>query len=74
MSSGKLNGYDLIGNKKTEALAKKFNQKSLVLEDSVAVSDSRSDLPLLNYCKRKIVVCHKRPAWSTNEMEVLLWN
>ena len=74
ISSGKLDGVDLIGSRKTEVLTKKFNLKSLKAEDSVAVSDSRSDLPLLNYCKRKIVVCQKRPAWSTNEMEVLLWN
>lgn len=73
-ATGKLSGYDLIRRKKTRKLRSVFHMNSLRNCESVAVSDSKSDLPLLNYCKKAIVVCKKKPRWLKKGMEVLIWN
>lgn len=71
--SGRLTNYDLIGNKKVKALKEILQMPTLKDCDSIAVSDSRSDLPLLNYCKKAVVVCKKTPSWIKRDMEVLIW-
>lgn len=70
---GKLQDYDLIGRNKVRKIKKILHKQTLRDGDSVAVSDSHSDLPLLKYCKKAVVVCKRRPNWVKKDMEVLLW-
>ena len=44
-------------------------------EMTVACSDSRSDLPMLSLCKRKIVLSEgKHQRWVTKDMEEIIWH
>ena len=74
MCTGKLYGYDLIRANKVKKLKYVFGVSSLKQIDSIAISDSKSDLPLLEYCRKAVVVCKKKPKWINSWMEVILWN
>ena len=41
----------------------------------VGITDSQSDLPLLNICKNKIVISkNQHQGWVTSDMEEIIWN
>ena len=74
----KFTGYylnkDCLGEYKIKMIKEYLSQMNVKGENSIAYSDSNTDLPLLNYCNTGVVVCKSVPAWAIeNRMEVLLW-
>jgi len=50
VTTGRLNGDSLFGQKKRQAAAEWINQRGIMARDVYFYSDSYTDLPLLEYC------------------------
>ncbi len=65
---------ECLGTEKVRMLDEYIQENKLVVSKKVCITDSPSDLPILNECERKIVIshrCHKE--WVTQNMEEVLW-
>lgn len=73
--TGRLNGPDCIGKEKIRLLKEKFDiTNDLKNWDSISYSDSKSDLPLLNFTKKSIVVTHQSSRWALkHKFKILIW-
>ena len=70
--TGFFTGKDCLGNAKLTLVCKQLG-KLLTDSQSVFYSDSATDLPLLKYCCKGVVVCTKIPDWATtHHLEVLV--
>ena len=54
--TGRYKGEDCMNNTKIKLLKEYFGRENLKTCDSIAYSDSKSDIPLLKYCRRGVVV------------------
>lgn len=72
-SVGCLKGVDIIGQNKVKALEKHMGDSMKETEFVLGVSDSVSDLPMLNLCKKKIVVSHGEHQSWVGDMEEIIW-
>lgn len=70
-SAGRIRNRDLIGKYKVKRLVEGLGMENLKNIDSIAVSDSKSDMPLFDYCSKNIVVCKEVPGWVGERMEIL---
>jgi len=74
LCTGKLSGADCMGHEKVARLTQTFHSSDIKNIDSISFSDSISDLPLLQYTRRAIVVTKKEKDWiNRNNFEILLW-
>lgn len=65
---------ECIGKGKMRDLEKAEKTIPKPREWSLACSDSRSDLPMLNLCKKKVVVSHNRHQdWVFADMQEIIW-
>ena len=73
--TGRLLGKDCMGKEKARIMSKEFGTANLKCIDSISYSDSRSDMPFLNYTRRAVVVARKKaPQWAVqHKFETLLW-
>lgn len=72
--SGTLDGKDCMNEEKVARMKKYFCKDNLKDIDSVSYSDSKSDLPFLNYTKKAVVVSNRNPKWAKNhKFDILLW-
>lgn len=71
---GKYIEPDCVRENKVKRLQQFYGVKDFRNIDSISFSDSISDLPMLNFTKRKVIVCKTKPYWMTDEMELLRWN
>ena len=60
--TGRYKGADCMNNNKVILLKKYFGRENLRDCDSAAYSDSKSDIPLLKYCRRGVAVIPKKSA------------
>ena len=76
--NGKCTGKMLtacMGEEKIRDLKYYMLENKIIGVFEVGLSDSDSDLPMLNLCKRKIVVSQaKHQDWVTEDMEEIVWN
>lgn len=75
--SGKYIGHDCLGNEKVNRLKRYFGiTNDFTNMDSVSYSDSKSDLPLLKFSKKGVVVSKKKElSWiKENKLETLIWD
>lgn len=63
---GCIDGLDCIGNNKITILNDYFKNEPVQEYQSIAYSDSLSDIPLLDYCKEGIVVSPEEKSWADN--------
>ena len=69
-ATGKLEGVDCMGENKVKLLEQRFDRKKIFSE---AVSDSYSDMPLLKWVDRGIVVA-QIPTWNKDyNLGVIYW-
>ncbi len=73
--TGKFDGYDCLNDNKIILLKRYFNRENLINYKSVAYSDSITDLPLLNYCQKGVVLSeNKSEKWvKENDFEEIIW-
>ena len=73
--TGNFDGYDCLNFNKIILLKRYFNKENLKNYNSVAYSDSITDLPLLNYCKKGVVVSKTgSEKWvKENNFEEIIW-
>ena len=75
--NGKCTGQllrECLGEEKVNMLDAYIQASGMEVSELVCVTDSRSDLPLLNRCGRKIIVSHSiHKKWVTQDMEELIW-
>ena len=65
---------DCLGKSKVELIKQYFYINKINGTFDIAVSDSVSDLPLLDLCRQKIVISHNRPQkWVREDMEEIIW-
>ncbi len=65
---------ECLMKEKVSMLYQWIQDNSLIVSEKVGVTDSMSDLPLLNECDRKIIISHKyHKEWVTKEMEEIIW-
>ena len=57
--TGRYKGVDCMNNNKVVLLRQYFGRENLRDCDSVAYSDSKSDIPLLKYCRKGVAVIRK---------------
>ena len=57
--TGRYTGDDCMNENKVKMLREYFGRESLRDCDSIAYSDSKSDIPLLRFCRRGVVVARK---------------
>lgn len=73
-SSGKI-VRDCLGRGKIEMLNARLGRRCLERYDVTGVTDSRSDLPMLGICGKKIVISHGRHQdWVSEDMEEVIWH
>lgn len=73
--TGKINGMDCIGKNKTALLERYFAKKLETSEFEAGISDSKSDMPMLALCRRKIIISkdvHQK--WAGSGMEEIIWH
>lgn len=77
VKNGRLTGKierDCIGAEKVEMLKAYIGKNKLNVSFEIGISDSSSDVPMLNLCKRKIVLSKERHQnWVGVEMEEIIW-
>lgn len=75
LCTGRYNGSDCIGTEKINKLTKLLGYADLKCIDSIAYSDSRSDISLLNYAKKAVVVSKgKSQSWAKEKAyEEIIW-
>lgn len=73
--TGIFDGYDCLNDNKIILLKKYFNSENLKNYNSVAYSDSITDLPLLNYCQKGVVISkNSSEEWAKeNNFEEIIW-
>ncbi len=70
-------GKDCIGQHKITILNNFFKDEPIKDYDTIAYSDSPSDIPLLDYCKEAFVVTRTEKSWVDNSgknYKKLVWN
>lgn len=71
--NGKLTS-ECMGSEKVDIIADYFKEHGIIGEILTGISDSCSDLPMLNLCKHKIVVSHgKHQEWVHDDIEEVIW-
>jgi len=66
---------DCVGEEKIEMLKEYISKHKLNVSFEIGITDSSSDIPMLNLCKRKIVLSKERhQEWLGIEMEEIIWN
>lgn len=75
-STAKPEGLDCMCNNKKIIIEEHFGKENLINCDSIAYTDSQTDLPLINICKKGVVVCPKKaPKWAIdNNMESIIYD
>ncbi len=70
--TGRFDGLDCMNENKTYLLNRTFNK---IPDDSVAYSDSQTDIPFLQWAKKGVVVSReKTQKWSVNNnFEEIIW-
>ena len=74
---GKPDGKDCIGAQKITVLDEFFKNEPIKDYDTIAYSDSPSDIPLLDYCKEAVVVTPTEKSWVDNSdknYQKLVWH
>lgn len=72
--TGKINGLDCIDKNKIIKLKEYMRNNNISGEFYACITDSITDKPLLDLCKKKIVVsrnCHQK--WVTEDMTEIIW-
>ncbi|MCI9534700.1 MAG: HAD-IB family phosphatase [Lachnospiraceae bacterium] len=73
ISTGRLIS-DCMGWNKVELVKEYVKHRKIQGIFETGISDSKSDLPVLNLCKRKIVISrNSHQYWVENEMEEIVW-
>lgn len=72
---GRIKGTDCYGKEKVRKIRKNFKEGLLNISDSVSYSDNISDLPMLRFSGRAVVVSkEKSQRWSSdNNFRELIW-
>ena len=73
---GKPDGEDCIGQHKITLLDEFFKDEAINDYETIAYSDSSSDIPLLDYCKEAYVVTPNEKSWVDNsekQYKKLVW-
>lgn len=68
--TGYMDGPDCLNRNKIILLKKYFIRPPL---ESIAFSDSSSDMPLLKYVKKGVVVSRQHQDWSSNFYKEIIW-
>ena len=68
--TGLLDGLDCLNNNKIILLKQYFKETP---QDSIAFSDSVSDIPLLQYAKKGVVVSRQHQEWSNIFYNEIIW-
>ncbi len=72
---GKMLWKDCMGKNKLFFLYKYLKNNNINNSINYCITDSMSDLPLLNICKNKIIISkHKHQKWVGNDMEEIIWD
>lgn len=65
---------DCLGNNKVIMLQKWLSKQNNIFELNTFITDSKTDLPLLNLVKNKIVVSKdSHQCWVTHDMKEIIW-
>lgn len=69
---GTFDGPDCLGNNKVLLLEKRFERENVY---SIAYSDSKSDLPMLNWADKGVIVRRENtPSWDTKKLfSEIIW-
>lgn len=65
---------ECLGKQKVKMLNRFILNNKLDVSEKVCITDSKSDMPILNDCNRKIIIshnCHKE--WVEGDMEEIIW-
>ena len=72
---GKMLWKDCMGKNKLSYLYKYMKENNIKASINYCITDSLSDLPLLNISKNKIIVSkQKHQKWVSNDMEEIIWD
>ncbi len=72
-STGKIRN-DCLGKNKVKLLKAFLGQSYLEQHNIIGITDSRSDLPMLDICTKKIIVSHnKHQPWVSADMDEIIW-
>lgn len=72
--TGSLDGKDCMGDEKVVRLKKLLDKCNVDSYESIAYSDSISDLPFLKFANQAVVVSRKPQKWAkSNHFNTLLW-
>ena len=72
--TGSLDGKDCMGEEKIARIKKSLGLIDLKSCESIAFSDSISDMPLLKFAKKAVVVSRKTKKWAiNNNFKTILW-
>jgi len=75
LCTGKLMDKDCLRKEKVSRLMRYIRENEIEGELLVGFSDSKSDMPFLNLCKRKVIVSHKiHRKWVCGDMEEIIWD
>lgn len=65
---------DCMGEEKVKMLREYISKYKLEVSFEIGISDSSSDIPMLDLCKRKIILSKERhQGWVGTEMEEIVW-
>lgn len=72
--SGRMEGKDCIGKQKILALQKYMDEMQLQGEMYIGITDSKSDLPMLGLCSKKVIISKDtHQNWLAQDMKEIIW-
>ena len=77
ISDGKCTGRllrECLGKEKVEMLKEYIAQKGINVSEKLCITDSESDIPILNECNKKIIISNNaHQKWIDDSMEEIIW-
>ena len=65
---------ECLGEEKVLLLDAYLSKKRIKVQEKIGITDSPSDIPILNICDRKIIISYKvHQSWLTKDMEEIIW-
>ena len=71
--TGKIDGFDCLWNNKVKLLESYFRSEYIDKSNSVAYSDSVTDIPMLNWVQNGIVVSNNKVEKWMEKYKIILW-
>lgn len=65
---------ECLGNEKVEMMKEIISKKGINVSETLCITDSESDMPILNECNKKIIISNsEHQKWVDKSMEEIIW-